>query len=245
MVLDVLLRIEDEDVIGAMVAKSKLSIVTKTWMLAKLGRWDDLEREVREFKALDQSDLWKLAKISTSREDVCTMLVMRALTCKDLLMSQERIGLVKIAFQNLGQDGLKDLEEINLVALRIDLQIAQELAPRFPEGSMRLLKGCVADMDPQRLTDLMFILKDRRSAYDLGETWLKRKLTVSPRYDRIRAVLMAMRCRLNDDDWHRLNDSLSKEFPGRMALKCALADVERMKRPAGNAVPMVWDAVEK
>jgi len=245
MILSVLRRIGDDDTIGTMVARSDLPVMTKTWLLARLGRWDEFEREVRGIKALGHRDLWKLAEIVVARKDICTVLVLRALACKGQFISQEGIALVRIAFQNMGREDLRSLEGVDLIGLRIDVLVAQELAPRFPEDSLRLLKERVADMDPQRLANLMFLLQDKRSSYDLGMTWLRRKLTVSPRYDRIRAVLLAMRCLLNDDEWHKLNDSLCSEFPGRAALKGALTDIEIMKQPAINTVPAVWNHSRK
>jgi len=241
MVLNVLRRTGDDDTIGTMVARSDLPVMTKTWLLARLGRWDEFEREVRGVRSLGHSDLWKLAEIVVARKDICTVLVLRALACKGQFIPQEGLALVKIAFQNMGREDLRSLEGVDLIGLRIDVLVAQELAPRFPEDSLRLLKERAADMDPQRLADLMFLLQDRRSSYDLGMTWLRRKLTVSPRYDRIRAALLAMRCLLSDDEWQKLNDSLCSEFPGRAALKGALTDIEIMKQPAINTVPAVWN----
>lgn len=143
--------------------------------------------------------------------------------------------------RNMKEEDLVVLERSNLIKLGIAPLVATELAPRFPQKSMNLLKACLPDMDPQMLADVMSALSDRRMAAELGEAWLSRKLNVSPRYDRIRAVLTIMRCILSEEDWNRMKDSLLKEFPGRAALRNAFDEVESVAKFTGKIPPMIWN----
>jgi hypothetical protein len=95
---------------------------------------------------------------------------------------------------------------------------------------MRLLQGCIAGMDPQKLVNVMVALEDKGHVVKLGDAWLRWKLTVSPRYDIIKAVLIVMRVLLHDDDWDRIKYGMVRDFPKREALKNALVEAEKGSR---------------
>jgi hypothetical protein len=240
-ILMMLRRTESDGILGDMIEREKLGVRMKVQLLADLGRWESVMREIGKVKIWDQYEIWNLASMASSRPDISTRLVLIALSISGEYMSLDHRATLAAAVKNMKEEDLVVLERSNLIKLGIAPLVATELAPRFPQKSMNLLKACLPDMDPQMLADMMSALSDKRMAAELGEAWLRRKLNVSPRYDRIRTVLTVMRCILSEEDWNRMKDTLLKEFPGRAALRNTFDEVESVAEFTGKIPPMIWN----
>jgi hypothetical protein len=225
-ILTLLRRTATDDILGDMIEKEKLGCRLKVKLLAELGRWKAVEREVSRSKQWDPVEIWKLASMSSRQPDISTRFVLMALSCTNELVPVEYRATLTVAIMNMDEEDLAAFERLNIIKLGIESVIANELATRFPERAMVLLKGCLPEMDPQRLANVMTSLTDKRMAADLGQEWLTLKLKARPRYDGIKDVLTFMRCIVYRDDWLRMKVSLLNEFRSREALRKAFDIVE-------------------
>ncbi len=170
--LTLLRRTATDDILGDMIEKEKLGSRLKVKLLAELGRWKAVEREVSRSKLWDPFEIWKLASMSSCQNDISTRFVLMALSCTNEHVPVDYLATLKKAIMNMNEEDLAAFERSKIIKLGIESAIANELATRFPERAMVLLKGCLPEMDPQRLANMMTSLTDKRMAADLGQEWL-------------------------------------------------------------------------
>ena len=219
LTLSVLRNILDDGELLQMTRESLPDGPAKLLLLAKLGKAEEMEALYLKDKQRYQLIVWMLAKACLDSK-VAGRMALRAASQFIEYLNSEDEAVLFAAVKECDVKELKLLSKFSTNNQGLVIKIFDSLVKRDPAMAMDFLKERSGQVDLEHMIQAVDHLKwnERKSAVDLGMSWVRRKLDISPRYECILAMLLKVKEVAGSDGWIIQIKVLREEYPDRKRL---------------------------
>lgn len=219
LTLSVLRNVLDDEVLLRMTRESLPDGPAKLILLAKLGKAEEMEALYLKDKQRYQPISWMLARACLDSKVTGRMALRAASQFIEYLNSEDEAVLLW-AVKECDIKELRLLSKFMTNSQGLVIRIFDALAERDPAMARDFLEERFGQVDLEHVIQAVDHLNwnDRKSAVDLGVSWVRRKLDMSPRYEYILTMLLKVKEVAGSDDWAIQRKVLREEYPDRKRL---------------------------
>lgn len=191
----------------------------KLILLAKLGEDNEMEAMYLQNAERYRPIAWALA-VASGDPRVAGRISLRAASLSADRMGPREEDALRSAMMECSTDELEQLFRFTTRDQDLTIRVFGYLAERSPAMARDFLVERFREVDPEHVIRAVDGLgrHGRKDAVDLGMTWVRRKLDGSPRYDRIRAMLLKVKDTTGPEEWTVQKDALRREYADRKKL---------------------------